>query len=125
MLMPAAVLILVVLGAMAVDRAIVFGAQRDLVATAQAAANDGASAVDIDVLRGDGEVELDPVEIDRAVRASAVQGPPDMTLSWTLDGDQVVVHVEREVDLVFTRGVPGADRTMHLTATARADLRRR
>ena len=43
MLMPAGVLIMVILASLALDRALVFAEQRDLVSTAQAAANDAAA----------------------------------------------------------------------------------
>src|SRR5690606_36454066 len=52
MLMPAAVLIVLALGSLAVDRAVVFGAQRDLINTAQAAANDAVTlGIDVDQVR--------------------------------------------------------------------------
>ena len=94
MLMPAAVLIVVILGAMAVDRAVVFGAQRDLIATAQAAANDAASlGVSIDHLRSDGEVEADIAAMEAAVDTAMVAAEPGTTVSWWLEGDEVVVDV--------------------------------
>ena len=45
MLMPAAVLVVIVLAAMAVDQSIIFMRQRSLVAAAQAAANDAVNQV--------------------------------------------------------------------------------
>ena len=109
--MPVAVLIVVILGSLAVDRAVVFGAQRDLVATAQAAANDAAGVgIDPNGLHAGGRLDYDPARIDRAVRAATL---------GSADGD---VHGfagrcatapswsswQRTVDLVFARGVPGA-----------------
>lgn len=124
MLMPAAVLVMVILGAIAVDRAIIFGAQRDLVATAQAAANDASSlGVDIDVLRNDGEITADPDAMDIAVATALSTTDPDTTVTWWLEGDLVVVRLERPVDLVFTPGVPGAPDTQTVIATASAELR--
>lgn len=125
MLMPAAVLILVLLGAVAVDRAVVFGAQRELVASAEAAANDGAAAgVHLEDLRNRGRLRLDPVRIDRVVRAAARTVEDLVAVRWDLDGTTLVVRLERRVGLVFAKGVPGAARTVVVRAVARAELRR-
>lgn len=123
MLMPAAVLIVIVLGALAIDRAVIFGAQRDLVATAQAAANDGAGAVDLDALRG-GEVEFDEAQIDLIVDAAAARSDGAVARSWEIQGDVLVVRLERRVELVFAGGVPGASGTQLVRATARSVLER-
>lgn len=124
MLLPAAVLIVVVLGAIAIDRAVVFGAQRDLVASAQAAADNGASlGVDLDRLRGDGEVRPDLDAIDQAISLAATAFEPGTTLRWYLQGDDVVVELEREVALVFAPGVPGAASHERVRARATAELR--
>jgi|JI8StandDraft_1071087.scaffolds.fasta_scaffold405662_1 hypothetical protein len=124
MLMPAAVLIVVMLGAIAVDRAVVFGAQRDLVASAQAAADNGASlGVDLDRLRADGEIEPDLAAIDQAIALAATTFEPGTTVTWYLQGDDVVVELERTVDLVFAPGVPGAAPTEPVRARATAELR--
>ncbi|MBP7632198.1 MAG: hypothetical protein KA758_17215, partial [Acidimicrobiales bacterium] len=122
--MPAAVLIVVMLGAIAVDRAVVFGAQRDLVASAQAAADNGASlGVDLDRLRADGEIEPDLAAIDQAIALAATTFEPGTTVTWYLQGDDVVVELERTVDLVFAPGVPGAAPTEPVRARATAELR--
>ena len=124
MLMPAAVLIVVMLGAIAVDRAVVFGAQRDLVASAQAAADNGASlGVDLDRLRADGEIEPDLAAIDQAIALAATTFEPGTTVTWYLQGDDVVVELERTVDLVFAPGVFGAAPTEPVRARATAELR--
>ncbi|MBP7630578.1 MAG: hypothetical protein KA758_09030 [Acidimicrobiales bacterium] len=124
MLMPAAVLIVVMLGAIAVDRAVVFGAQRDLVASAQAAADNGASlGVDLDRLRADGEIQPDLAAIDQAIALAATTFEPGTSVSWYLQGDDVVVELERTVDLVFAPGVPGAAPTEPVRARATAELR--
>ena len=126
MLMPAAVLIMLVLGAIAVDHAIVFGAQRDMVATAQAAANDAASlGVDIDVLRTSGEVTVDESEMARAVAQAAAGVPPGTIVDWDVRGDVVVVTLRRDVKLLFAPAVPGGPRSRGVQATATAELRRR
>lgn len=125
MLMPAAVLIMIVLGALAVDRAIVFGAQRELVSTAQSAANDAAGlGVDIDRLRVNGRVEVDPEAIDDAVGLATASIDPGTSVTWELRGDVVVVRLERDVRLVFAPGIPGAAGTQHVVAVGTAELRR-
>lgn len=124
MLMPAAVLIMVFLGAIAVDRAVIFGAQRDLITTAQAVANDAASlGVDMDRLRNDGEVEVDLGEMAEAVELAMTAAEPGTEISWTVRGDEVVVELRRDVTLVFSPGVPGAPRVQTVTARASAELR--
>lgn len=92
LLMPVAVLIVVILGSLAVDRAVIFGAQRDLVAAAQVAANDAAGlGVDPDSLHGDGRISYDGTRIDQAVRA-AVQGTDGQVQAhWSIRNGEVVV----------------------------------
>lgn len=124
MLMPAAVLVVMILGAIAVDRAVVFGAQRDLVAAAQAAADNGASlGVDVDRLRAHGEVEPDREAIEDAIALASLTFDPGTTITWYLQGDDVVVELERSVDLVFSPGVPGAAHSERVRARATAELR--
>ncbi|MCU1497505.1 MAG: hypothetical protein JWM47_1458 [Acidimicrobiales bacterium] len=125
MLMPAAVLIMIVLGAVAVDRAVLFGAQRDLVAAAEAAANDGAAAgIHLDDLRDRAELRLDPERIDRAVTAAAGTVDGLVRARWHLEGTVLVVRLQRRVELVFAKGVPGAAHVVVVGATAHAELRR-
>lgn len=123
LLMPAAVLIMILLGAMAVDRAVIFGAQRDLVATAQAAANDASSAgISVDRLRSEGRLTIDPARIDLAVSRAAARADGTVSTRWEVRGDDLVVYLERRVELVFTKGVPGASDTQVVRATARSRL---
>lgn len=124
MLMPAAVLIMVVLAAITVDRAVVFGAQRDLVASAQAIADNGASlGVDVDQLRGHGEVTVDLEAIASAIDQASLGLDPGTTLTWYLQGTDVVVELDQEVPLVFASGVPGANDVEMVHARASAELR--
>lgn len=123
MLMPAAVLIVVILGGISVDRAVIFGAQRDLVATAEAAANDAASlGVGVDGLRAHGRTQYDPARIDRAVAQAAGRADGEVSASWQLRGNVLVVQLRRQVRLVFTPGVPGSSDSQVITATATATL---
>lgn len=125
MLMPAAVLIVVILGGIAVDRAVIFGAQRDLVATAQAAANDGVAAgVDVGALRSGTAGAIDRSRVDAAVRAAAAQADGVVGVRWFLEGQTLVVVLERDVPLIFTPAIPGVPSRQLVRATARAELLR-
>lgn len=123
MLMPAAVLVVIVLGSLAVDRAVVFGAQRDLIHTAQAAANDAVTlGIDIDEVRTGGDLRYDRARIDDAVRR-AVAGDAGVVINgWSIDGDQLVVRLEKRVDYVFAKGIPGGTDSTVVRATGRARL---
>lgn len=124
MLLPAAVLVLFVLAGISVDAAVTFTQQRELVAVAGDAANDAANALARDALYRGGAVTLDPAEVDRTVRAVLAADGVTAAATWTVDGTTVTVRLVREVDLIFTRAVPGVahHRTVHATVTARAEL---
>lgn len=129
LLMPAAVLIVLVLGALAVDRAVAFGAQRELVVTAQAAANDAvALGIDVDGVRTGEPPTLDPALVDRAVAASVAAGvavgDEPISVAWSIDRGTIEVRLEQRVELVFAPGVPGAGEYVVVRASARAELRR-
>lgn len=129
MLMPTAVLIILVMAAITVDRTIVFADQRSLVATAQAAADDGAAVgTDLQAVRGGREIRFDRARVDRAIRrVIALQTDPahPITLRWHLEGDEIVVELERTVPRLFTQIVPGTGPTTVVHARARSRLLRR
>jgi hypothetical protein len=126
MLMPAAVLVLLVLGAIAVDSAVVFLAQRELVNAAAAAANDAAAeALDDTALYRGGAVTLDPARAAQvasqalAARAPAgldLTGPPEVVVS----GASVCVRVHGRVERLFATAVPGVADAAVVSARARA-----
>lgn len=125
MLMPAAVLVVIVLGSLAVDRAVVFGAQRELINTAQAAANDAVTlGIDIEEVRADGELRYDRARIDDAIRRALAGDPGVVVTSWSIDGNQLVVRLEKRVEYVFAKGIPGGANSTVVGATARARLLR-
>lgn len=125
LLMPTAVLIVVLLGGLSVDRAVLFGAQRDLVATAQQAANDAAGlGVDLDALRAAGQISYDEARIDQAVRAAMAEAAGAVTARWQLRDGRIEVVLDRRVDLIFSKGVPGAPDGRMVHARASAVLRR-
>ena len=111
MLVPAGVLVLVVLGAIAVDSAVAFLGQREASNAAAAAANDaaGAAVSDAAFYRG-GSVVLDPARAreaaQAAVAARAVRGLVVDAVDVRVDGPGVCVTVRGRVPYVFARSVP-------------------
>jgi hypothetical protein len=122
MLMPAAVLIVLVLAAIAVDTAVVHLARRDLLHAADAAANDAVTyGLDEDRLRRGGGYRLDHRRVHEAVHGAIesrgllhrLDAPPTVTVTGD---DQVVVVVQMQVEHVFARALPG-------TGTTRVEVR--
>ena len=125
MLLPAAVLVVFLLGAISVDAAVRFQAQREAVAYAQSIAHDAVSAVSGRSLRSGQHIDLAP--LDRAevarriaidVRARRLRGH----VEWRLDGDTVTVVVTRRAELVFSPAVPGGRSSAEVVGTASAHL---
>ena len=132
MLMPAAVLIVVVLAAMAVDLSLHQLGERQLRALAADAANDAVGAgVDADRLRATGEVRLDPVDAEAVARRSVAAGWPStvapgaVTVTVDATAGSVTVTVTGTVESVFARALPHGDDGAVVRATATADLRSR
>ncbi len=117
-LVPAAVLVLVVLGAFAVDRAAVVAEQRTLVSIAQAAAADAASvSVDQQALHATGALRYDLESIDAAIHRAVEADAPDATVRWSVQGRVISVWISQPARLVFG---PALDRSSPLTITAHA-----
>lgn len=127
MLVPAAILVLLALAAIAVDGAIVLGAQRDLAHRTASLAGDLANAaVDDDALYGRGSVVLDPLAA--AAYTSTVFAPDEVPpgyLSWEAttrtDGRRVTVTASAEVRHLFSPAAPGARRVTTVRATSSAE----
>ena len=129
LLIPAAVLVLVVLGGISVDAAVVYLGQRELGNAVAAAANDAAGASFSQApFYGGGRVELDPARAAqiaaasleaRASRGLHLSGPPVVVVS----GRRVCVRAAATVERIFSGGVPGAHRSAHIEATSEATLR--
>ena len=131
MLMPAAVLILMVLGAIAVDLSAVRLGQRELVAAAGDAANDAVTVgLDEAALRAGRGYRIDPGRAEAAVvDALAAKGilddlaeAPAVVVTGT---DTVEVRLARRVPHLFARALPGApdDELVRATVTARVAQR--
>ncbi len=123
LLMPVAILIVLMLGAIAVDASVVYLRQRQAYNVAFDAANDAAGAgIDLAVARDTGELAYDPVAVARvAADAVAASGIEDLVLvSATTEGDAVVVTVTVGVEglLAPAFGAPARD---EVTITARAE----
>ncbi len=128
MLMPAAVLIVLLLGAIAVDSAIVFLEQRRAYNVAFDAANDAAGAgFDLDVARRTGQSTYDPARVEAVARDAIDAAGMDglVLVSAIPDGDAVVVTVRTTIEHLFVQvlGDPARD-TMTVSARAEAEVRR-
>ena len=133
MLFPAAVLIMVVLAAMAVDSSVAFLARRELTEATAAAANDAATmslAPGAFYERGGLEIDADvlvqvatrrvAMVLDahrhRDLQVSAIAVPPPAPgCAWS-----VRVSAASSVDYVFAPALPGADDGARITVTSSA-----
>jgi Flp pilus assembly protein TadG len=129
MLMPAAVLVLLMLGGIAFDYAHLFLAKRELSSVVEAAANDAVThGVDqAAVRRGDGFV-LDPARVVDSVVASVADHSPELHFIGDprveiISPTEVRVTITASIDYVFTRAVPGAPGSATVTVVATADAR--
>lgn len=126
MLMPAAILVMMVLGAIAVDSAIAFLAQRQLADIAAAAANDAAGEAvhelrlyEQSVFELDEDRAIEVAELSLAARGGEFFDITDFDTRVVGPArDRVEVVVEARVPRLFAPTLPGglADRTV----TARA-----
>lgn len=127
MLFPAAVLVVIVLGSIAVDFSVVLLAERELAAAAAAAANDAAAAaLDEDHFRTTGEVRLDAAAAER-IAAAAIErraAPFDLTdVRVVVEPDRVAIHLTAAVDYVLAPAIPGVPRGTEAAASATASPR--
>jgi Flp pilus assembly protein TadG len=127
MLVPAGVLVMLILAAIAVDLSAVHLAQRGLLDAAADAANDAAgAAINESSLRTSGSYRVD---VDRARRIATesvlAQRIPHLDFAASrVEVDPatgtVTVVLVRSVDRIFARAIPGAADTVQLTARAQA-----
>lgn len=130
MLVPAAVLVLLVLGAICVDSAVVFLAQRDLANRTAATANDIAgSAVSDSAFYGErGLLFLDDRRASAFARlAFSADQVPGGYESWagdaTTDGAHVRVEATARVRSIFAKAIPGAPDSTEVHARSEATIR--
>jgi hypothetical protein len=125
LLLPAAVLVLLVLGAIAVDLSLVQGGQRRLVDLAGTLATDAVGQVDLDAAFATGQASVDLAAAQRhADRSVAAVVAADARLRRAAcvvspDGDGVRVVCRGTVEPVVGRGLPG-NAPREVTATDRA-----
>lgn len=125
LLMPAGVLILIVLAAIAVDAAIVFQAQREAGDVAAGLANDAASLLDEDRFYTAGEIAIDPTRVAAliALRLPQEQDEPlTLTCAPSYPGDERTVEIRctGRTELLFTPALPGTGGLGEVVGTARA-----
>jgi Flp pilus assembly protein TadG len=126
--MPAALLVLLVLAAIAVDSATAFLGQRELANATEAAANDAAAAIDEQTLRATDRVTLDAGAADtlarQAVAAHAGRFLTVDRVDVVVAGRDVEVTASGSVAYVFSPAVGGARRaTFHASSTAELEVR--
>ncbi len=130
-LVPAAVLILMVLGTIAVDSGAVFLGQRELANAAQTAAEDATHQLGTSTFYGSGDITLVPGQAAQVADASlAAQVLGGVTLDGlpqvVVSGAQVCVSLTGRVPVVFGAALPGVGRWTevhaHSTATATGTL---
>lgn len=125
LLMPAGVLVVIVLGALAVDLSHVHLAQREVVAAVQGAAGDAATGSYREAtFYREGAVVIDPAAARAEVEAALAAHPRPITITAftvTLDGE-VVVRASAPVETIFAKALPGGPRVITVTATGRARL---
>jgi hypothetical protein len=130
MLVPAAILVLFVLGSIAVDFSIAFLAQRELTSAAAAVANDTATAAlsDRSFYAGGPEGSPGDIEIDdeaaarfaeQALALRAPGGVRDAGIERVrAPGNQVCVILTGRVEYIFAKAIPGGRRGRMVTGRA-------
>lgn len=124
-LLPAAVLVLVVLAAIAVDSAVAFLGQRELSNAATAAANDAATAALSDAaFYRQGALVVDSARARTvaadAVAARVVRGVSVDSVDVAVAGPRVCVTVRGRVPYVFARALPGVAHSASVVGRAEA-----
>lgn len=128
-LVPAMLMVVLALGAIAVDLSVLHGAHRTLHRIASGAADDAAAMIDAEQLQLDGELRID----DRAARQvvdahlDAAHVPGTLTAARTSiseDGAVVTVELTAAVDHVLLATIPGTEPTEPISVIARARLQR-
>ncbi|MBI2704773.1 MAG: Tad domain-containing protein [Actinobacteria bacterium] len=127
-LMPAAVLVVLLLGAIAFDLSWVYVAQRELIDVASSAANDAVTyGLEPGSLRdGSGGQLVDRrvrEAVDRSLAIHRLSGlDPNRTVVTIDDGDQVTVSLVRHVNYVFGRNLPGGSNGKDVNGSASATV---
>ena len=131
-LMPAAVMIVIVLGAIAVDGSLAFLAERQVSNLAASVANDAATqGIAVERFYEDGTLLLDDALVEAVADAALVQATEslghldDLTIDVVvLSADTVEVTVRARTKTLFSRALPAAVEHREVGAAARAVARR-
>ena len=126
MLVPAAFLVLIILAAITFDYSHLYLAKRELLAVAEAAAQDAVTyGIDQAALRAGAGMQLDESRVDAAVAEALAAHGHDLRIiavqAEARDDREVVVTLTATVAYVFVRAVPGAPERATLTVRATAD----
>jgi Flp pilus assembly protein TadG len=128
-LMPAAVLVFIVLGAIAVDSSLAFLGERQASNLAAAVANDAATqGIDVQRYYATGELVIDPVRVEEVAALALATANLDHVEGLAIDtdvvGDVVVVRVTGSVRSLFGRVLPGGLELHEVAASAEATAER-
>jgi len=131
LLMPVAVLIVLLLGAIAVDLSAVRLAHRDLIDVAASGANDAATAgLDPTAFRRTGTYAIDLgrayAALDRSIEhRHLAQSVTHRSITAGPGPDEITVELEMTVPAFFAKSLPGAPHATNVRAQATASSRRR
>jgi hypothetical protein len=129
-LMPAAALVFVVLGSLAVDSAVAYLGEREVSNVASSVANDAATeGLDLERYYATGELVLLPARVqavaDAALGREAAGHLQDLRIDVELlDADRVLVRVRARVRSLFARALPSGLESREVGASAEATARR-
>jgi len=123
---PAAIMIMLVLGAIVLDVGVSQVRARELQAVADSAANDALASLDVIALRNGQPLSLDPVRAKAIVLQSVAAGSlPHATVEAVAVGSDpsgritIDVRLSLRVDLVISPALPGGARSTTITRTGR------
>ena len=127
-LMPAAVFVLLVLAAIAVDFAVIFLGEREVADAAAAAANDAVvAAIGERRFYTCGQLSLDQATAEKVAAQAVEARTADAVVASKVRVDvgstsagvpEATVTVTGTVDLIFAGAIPGASRTAEVSATS-------
>lgn len=129
MLVPAGILVLLLLAAIAIDGSVLWLAQRDLSSrTAGVAADVAGAAVDDVTFYDGGDIRLRPDVADAyTALAFAPERLPQGYETWraaaVVEGRSVTITARAEVRYIFAAAIPGLDRTATVQARTTAEAR--